>query len=746
MKDIFEFVPAGLYRSSTDGRLQMMNRHLATLLGFASIPAPTAIRVRDLYVDVSERDRLDAALARSGCAEADVRLKRVDGTIFWAEVRERRVEANGTCFVAGVLTDITDRKALAREAEQFRRAAEGSEEVTFITNRDGVFTYVNPAFTRLYGYAPEEVIGRCTPRILKAGRESSAYVPFWAAHLEGRSVRQEFTNQRKDGTLVLVDAAVNPIVSDDGTIVAFLAHQRNITSQRQTENALKESEALFRRVFDRLPAGIALQSTDGRFHRANPALCEILGRSEAELRTMTFLDVTHPDDREVTLALGKEIFAGKREHADLRKRYVRKDGAVVWSDTSVQLVRDADGRPLWAMPVVMDVTERLRLEQHVQEAQKMEAIGRLAGGIAHDFNNILTASMGYCEMLLENVHPNDPAWADLRHIYEGGQRAASLTRQLLAFSRKQMLVLEVVNVNEVLGRLKQFAQPLIGEDIQVDLELANADLRIRADVSQLEQIVMNLLVNARDAMPRGGRITMRTAPAAIDEADALAHAPMKPGEYVEVLVADTGTGMTEEVKQHLFEPFFTTKETGKGTGLGLATVYGIVKQMGGFIWVYSEMGRGSSFKIYFPRTVEARDATAVTARRPGAQPGCERVLLVEDDPGVRRFAAAVLTRQGYAVTTAASGEEALEHLAGAAEWPDLIITDVVMPGMNGLDFARTLAAKHRGSRVLFTSGYVGDHVRGGATAECADLLEKPFTATILLERVREMLDRDGCST
>jgi two-component system cell cycle sensor histidine kinase/response regulator CckA len=550
---------------------------------------------------------------------------------------------------------------------------------------------------------------------------------------EHETGRIEVRLRRHDGSVFLAEIWARFVPNGDDPY--FVGMVNDVTLRR-------EGELLFRRVFDHLPVGAGLLSTDGRFHRINPAFCQMVGRSEDELRGMTFLDVTHPGDRSMSAAQVRELLADRIDHLQLEKRYIRKDGDVVWGYVSVRVIRDGDGHPLWMMPVVIDITERRRLEEQFRHAQKMEAIGQLAGGIAHDFNNILTAIIGYSEMLLEQVGPDKPMFADLNQIYEGGRRAAALTQQLLAFSRKQVMQFDVVDLNHVLSRFQHLARPLIGEDIRLEVDLAREPMPILADATQLEQVIMNLLVNSRDAMPDGGRIAVRTAPVTVDEEFARTHHPIRPGEYVELTVQDNGTGMTEETKRHVFEPFFTTKEPGKGTGLGLATVFGIVKQMGGFVWVTSALGEGTVFRIQFPRPGQHARAVGEQPGTSGSSVGHEHILLVEDDRNVRQFTRTVLTRYGYRVTEAAQGSEALEHLRASVRWPDLVITDVVMPGMSGRELVKLIRADRPATRVLFTSGYIEDRTASSAMLdEGTELLEKPFTATELLRRVREILDR-----
>ncbi len=551
--------------------------------------------------------------------------------------------------------------------------------------------------------------------------------------------RIEVLLKRGDGSIMWAEVWARLIAGTPDPFVAGMVS--DATARHETQKALQENESLLRRVFDQLPIGAALLDLDGRLHRANPAFCRMTGRSEAELRELSFNDITHPDDRAESLAEVRRLFDGEIDHIELQKRYVRKDGEVVWGEVSVRMIRDGSGHPVWTMPVVIDITERRRLEEQLRHAQKMEAVGQLAGGIAHDFNNILTAIVGYSEMLLEQIGSDKQIFDDLKQIYDGGIRAAALTRQLLAFSRKQVLRLEVIDLNAVLFSFQHLARPLIGEDIALELDLGSGPLPIVADASQLEQVIMNLVVNARDAMPGGGRITVRTGGVSIGEGFSRTHPPMRPGLYVELVVEDTGCGMDEQTRSHLFEPFFTTKGPGKGTGLGLATVFGIIKQMGGFIWVSSQPDEGTEFRIHFPHSTRSMPGARDHARAKGSPVGREQILFVEDDQDVRRFAVAVLRRFGYRVTEASSATEALERLRLLDTGPDLVITDVVMPGMSGPDLARCLAAERAGVKVLFTSGYAGERLGAdGILQEGMTLLEKPFTASSLLTRVRDLLD------
>jgi CheY-like chemotaxis protein len=386
------------------------------------------------------------------------------------------------------------------------------------------------------------------------------------------------------------------------------------------------------------------------------------------------------------------------------------------------------------------VTDRLRLEEQYHQAQKMEAVGRLAGGVAHDFNNLLTAILGYCELLLEHRSEADRDYADLTEIQKAGTRAAALTRQLLAFSRKQIIEPTLLDMNQLVTEMRPMLERLIGEDVKVVVILRPELALVKADRGQLEQIVMNLAVNARDAMPQGGILTIEAASVELDDHYAATHLNVRPGPYVALTVTDTGTGMTPEVQGRLFEPFFTTKEVGKGTGLGLATVHGIVMRSGGNIGVYSEIGKGTSFKVYFPR-VDVNEQVPDLDRPPVlAHIGGETVLLVEDAQGLRELAKRLLERQGYTVVLAANASEAV-RVFGAHPSIDVVLTDVVMPGGSGPDLVRQLLSQRPSLHVIYMSGYTEDAItQHGVLRPGVAFLHKPFTSETLGQKVREVLD------
>ncbi len=419
----------------------------------------------------------------------------------------------------------------------------------------------------------------------------------------------------------------------------------------------------------------------------------------------------------------------------------RKDGTLVNISLSVAPLHDAAGRVAGMLSLAADVTEMRQLEVQYRQAQKMEAVGRLAGGIAHDFNNLLTAIIGTTALVLEDLGLESRVRLDIQEIEKAAKRAAGLTRQLLIFSRQQVLEPRALDLNALVGNLEKMLHRLIGEDIELRTKQAAALGAVRADPGQLEQAIVNLVVNARDAMPQGGRLTIETADVELDRGYVAGHVPTQPGPYVLLAISDTGVGMDGATKARLFEPFFTTKEPGRGTGLGLATVYGIVKQSGGYIWVYSELGRGTTFKIYLPRVAETPEAPESTTGTPTQVGGSETLLVVEDQEEVRKLTKRVLAARGYTVLAARNGAEALEIVDRHATQIHLMITDVVMPGMNGRELAQLACARRSDLKVLYVSGYTGEAVLQHRLLEPGvAFLQKPFTPDVLARKTREVLD------
>jgi len=526
----------------------------------------------------------------------------------------------------------------------------------------------------------------------------------------------------------------------DKEILTYVSQHLSIAlARKKQEEALRASEARHRSLVESAVYGMYRSTLDGRFLDVNPALVQMLGYSSAE--ELLAVDMARevyadPDQRAAVIQAYNE--SGRLGTVELR--WKRKDGHQITVRLSGTPFKNERAETLGFEMIAEDISERRTLEDQLRQSQKMEAVGRLAGGIAHDFNNLLTVIKGYSELMLDDLDSADPLRHEVDEIKKAADRAASLTRQLLAFSRQQVLAPKVLDLNLVVHNMDKLLHRLLGEDVDLITVLEPGLGRVKADPGQVEQVIMNLAVNARDAMPQGGKLTVETANVDLDESYVRDHAAVKPGCYVMIAVSDTGTGMPEKVKSRIFEPFFTTKEVGKGTGLGLSTVYGIIKQSGGYIWVYSEVGRGSTFKAYLPRV----DAPAEIPLSRSAQParhGSETVLLVEDEDGVRSLVRQVLHKHGYNVLEARHGGEALLMCERHPGKIDMLLTDVVLQQMSGRELAERLLKVRPEMKVLYVSGYADDAIvhHGVLTAGMA-FLQKPFTTEALARKVRYVLD------
>jgi len=509
---------------------------------------------------------------------------------------------------------------------------------------------------------------------------------------------------------------------------------------------LFESEQRFRAAFDESAVGMALIAPDGGVQQINQKYCDILGYSSGELIERGLQDITHSNDREVESEYMRRALAGEIDSYLMDKRYRKKDGPLFWVSVATKVIFDPSGQHGYFISVVQDIsafqdiTERKMLEEQLVQAQKMEAVGRLAGGVAHDLSSLLMVITWYCGMILKRLPDQDPIRHDIGEIKMAGERAAALIAKLLAFSRQQVLDVTVIDLNTVVTSGLQMLKRLIGEDIDLHTMLDSVPQWVKADRGQLDQVVMNLVVNGRDAMPGGGRLDIETSTVAVDERVNGQFGETPSGAYVMLAVRDSGKGMDDETKAHLFEPFYTTKARGKGTGLGLATVHGIVRQSGGHILVESAPGRGASFKILLPLAdTTAEEATLEQAPR-GTSTGGETILLVEDDDQVRDVARQMLEMNGYVVLQS-DAEDAVEDCRLYPGTIHLLLSDLVMPKLNGRELAEQLAIVRPEMKVLFMSGYTdnvildrGIHTRGIA------LLDKPFTFETLQEKVRSVLD------
>jgi len=520
---------------------------------------------------------------------------------------------------------------------------------------------------------------------------------------------------------------------------------RRSIEKKNAEEKLKESEEKYRLVVENaINAIIVVQ--DGKLKYVNPRAIKDMGYSNDELTSKPFMEFVHPDDQIMVYENYIKAIRGETPSKINYFRVVDKNRNIKWVEHSSVIITWDDKPAL--LSFMTDITERKNSEEKLREseikfykAQKMEAVGRLIGGIAHDFNNLLTAIIGYSDYLFMQFKEDESVKSYISEIKMAGDRAASLIHQLLAFSKRQILKPKVININNIISDMENMIRRIIGEDITL-ITLLDGNLKnVKADQSQLEQVIMNLVVNARDAMPKGGKLTIKTANIELDEKNIQEHPVEVPGTYVMFSVSDTGVGMDRETKEHIFEPFFTTKE--KGTGLGLSTVYGIVKQSGGYIWVYSEKGRGAVFKIYLPSVAEITVTQEKETLLPVNLTGKETILLVEDDEIVRKLCNVTLSKYGYKIIETKSGEEAIDKLKKIGEPVDLIITDIVMPEMSGWELVTKLSIRRPKLKVLYMSGYAEDVISPHMILdENTPFLEKPFTPYELLKKVREVLDRE----
>ncbi|MGB9628235.1 MAG: GAF domain-containing protein, partial [Thermodesulfobacteriota bacterium] len=531
----------------------------------------------------------------------------------------------------------------------------------------------------------------------------------------------------------------------------FESLKEELGIRTRAEEALRETTLRLNHLLNTSPTIIYSCKVEGDrilLTWVSSNITSILGYTPEEvIKPYWWINNLHPDDRDKVIAIQEELFS--KDHLEHEYRFLKKNGETIWVRDEIRLLKDSQGNPVEIVGAWMDITElkkmeekRRSLEEQLFQSQKMEAIGRLAGGVAHDFNNILSIIKGYTQLLMLDIKEGDPKREGLNEINQAVDRAVAMTRQLLAFSRKQILEMRVLDLNSVIRNLEKMLRRMIGEDIELRTILSEDIGRIEADPGQIEQVIMNLAVNARDAMPYGGKFTIETANVDLDEEYAKRHMDVKAGKYVMLSVSDTGIGMTKEVQERIFEPFFTTKGVGKGTGLGLSTVYGIVKQSGGNIWVYSEPGKGTTFKIYLPRVEKPSEEIRAKEEAKGLPHGNETILLVEDDEKVRGVAQKILLKQGYDVIEARGGDEAIEICKGIKRPIHLVLTDVVMPGMSGRELIERIKEVCKDFKVLYMSGYTDNVIlHHGILEEGIAFIQKPFTLEALVRKVREVLDK-----
>lgn len=615
------------------------------------------------------------------------------------------------------------------------------------TERSGpTVAYVNAAFTQLTGYAPQEVQGKSLRFLDSPHTRRSLHRELQQVMDSAAPSRWRDFYQRQGGEEFLAETAVAPMRDPAGHVTHWVAVLRDVTAMWQVEEALRQNERLLQHIADTLPAILFIYELGaGSLSFVSREVQTLIGHSPHALThgEIPPEQLLHPGDRpQVEQQMLQLRRAPEGALVETECRALHRNGDWRWlllRTTVFDRLPDGSARQL--VGVAVDVTESRRLREQLAQSSKLESLGRLAGGIAHDFNNLLTVIQSYAEIMHAALPPDHPVRAHVEPIVRAAEQASQLTSQMLAFARRRIISPQVLAMNDLVQETEQFLRRLLPENIVLDTSLQPDLWQVYADPTQLEQVLLNLTLNARDAMPAGGRLTIETANVVLDESYAARHAEVKPGEYVMLAVSDTGIGMDERTLARVFEPFFTTKEAGKGTGLGLSTCYGIVKQAGGSIWVYSEPDEGTTFKVYLPRaggTPAALPAPLDPVRPTG---GDETVLIVEDNEAVREVAVAALQAQGYRVLQATDGEQALALVQHIQEEIHLLVTDVVMPGMSGAVLATGLRERIPALKVLYTSGYTENViVHHGVLEEGIAFLPKPYRPSDLARRVREVLD------
>jgi PAS domain S-box-containing protein len=653
--------------------------------------------------------------------------------------------------------ELSEKEMALRESEErFRLTFENAQDAIFWADADtGRLIHCNRRAEELLEMPREAIIGIHQTQLHPQDKREF-YSQIFQNHIAAKgAIDIEAEIITKSGKIVPVN--ISSSIVHIGEMRVNQGIFRDVTERKRAEEALRESEERYRLLAENATDVIWTTDTHLNITYVSPSVSRVRGYTVEEVMNLTLGEqMTPPSLAYAVEVLAQELAIENQEKKDLSRsrtlelEFICKDGSTIWNEVKTSFIRDSVGRAIGTLGVGRDITDRKKaekekadLEQQLLQAQKMEAVGRLAGGIAHDFNNLLTVIKGYCDLSLMGLQEEGPLKRAIEEIHKAGDRASILTHQLLAFSRRQILELKIVNLNDILGNLNKMLRRLIGEDIELVTKLEEDLGNVRVDPGQMEQVVMNMAVNARDAMPMGGRIILETSNVEVNEVHARRQMGLKTGSYVMLVIKDTGVGIPPEVKEHIFEPFFTTKEKGKGTGLGLSMVYGIINQSGGSIGVESVSGQGTTFKIYIPRVKERDEALEVSPTRQEMPRGIETVLLVEDERAVRNLASQILKRQGYCVLEASSGEEALELYRVHQDPIHLVLTDVVMPRMSGRELTDRLLSFHPKIKILYMSGYTDDAIlQHGVLEKGVNYIQKPFTMESLTRKVREVLDQE----
>jgi PAS domain S-box-containing protein len=639
---------------------------------------------------------------------------------------------------------VSDRVPLEETIALLQATLDSTHDAILVLDLNRRIIFYNRQYLKMFGFTAEELdrggLDLVVDRIRRE-LDDDVVLKRTERELFGEPAAERLDTLRfKDGRVYERFVAPHRI---GGRTVGRVARFRDIGASVHTAQALEQHQAFLEQAQEVAHIGSWVAELDGSDRvgwsvESHRIFGVPLGAFEGT--TDAFYALVHPDDREAVRAAAAAAVTTGAPY-DIVHRLQRPDGTTRWVHEQAKILCDDQARPLRMIGTVQDITARRQLEDQLRQSQKMEAIGRLAGGIAHDLNNALTAIAGYAELALNEVKPGHPARPDVEEIRRAAERAGSVTRQLLAFSRKQLLEPRVFDLNDTITAIARLLSRLLGADIHVQSRLSEKALTVLGDPGQVEQAVVNLALNARDAMSNGGLLVLTTTMEAVDEELARNHVPMPPGTYVVLTVTDTGHGMPRETQARIFEPFFTTKDVGKGTGLGLSMVYGTLKQIGGFIFVESEIGRGTTFRLYFPPAVAPSAPAPPPVAREDHPTGTETLLVVEDETAVRNLVASALRHDGYQLLLASSAEEALKLVEAHTSQIDLLLTDAIMPGKSGLELANMMVARQPGLPVIVMSGYTEENLAISGLTEPPALLQKPFTPRDLRRRIREVLDR-----
>jgi PAS domain S-box-containing protein len=753
-----EHAAIGIAITTAEGRFVETNRALCSITGYSEselfdLDVASIIHPDDLGRSL---DKIAPLISGESAVSAnEIRLVKKDGRDMWAEcqVSARPGDPGARANIVWLIRDISDRKYMEdalRESEaraqklaeetlrtreqRFQHLTRNSNDIVCILDESGRMRYLSPSFERILGHNPEDLLGSTPMSFIHADDHAAAHLVM-ADHLPapGNAPALEFRIRHADGSWRYFELIAENLLHEP-TVGGIVVNFRDISDRKETEEKLLRLAAIVESTDD----AITSQTLEGKIASWNSGAEKAYGYKAQEAIGQSAAMLLPPDRQSEARRIIERIRRGERIDSFESVR-VRKDGQKITVSVTVSPIKDGAGNVVAASVIARDVTEGRHLQEQLRQAQKMEAVGRLAGGIAHDFNNLLTAINGYSELMMMRLEDTNPLKNCVGEIRKAGDRAAALTRQLLAFSRKQLLQPKVFDLNTVIDEMHKMLHRVIGEDIDLVIDLQPSLSRVKADPGQIEQIILNLVLNARDAMPDGGKLIIETANTSIRSDSFSEFAPQEFSDVVMLSVTDNGCGMDQITQTRIFEPFFTTKEQGKGTGLGLATVYGIVKQSGGCIVAESAVGKGTCFKIYFPGIAEPAECQTAPddAKR---LVGWETLLLVEDEDAVRRLAGEVLRMNGYNVLEASHGGEALS-IAEKYDGPvHLMLTDVVMPQMSGRQLAARLTPVRPGMRVIYMSGYTDDVILNAGLENGTPFLHKPFNPQKLVQKVREVLD------